>query len=78
MEVLLKDYLNVQTKMSRTSDTYPSLTDRTNEANRWGADFLLSIHINAGKGNGYENYVYPGSIKSISYQTLSMKKSSRR
>lgn len=45
-------------KMSRTGDTYPSLTQRTNEANAWDADFFLSIHINAGGGHGYEDYRY--------------------
>ncbi|GGA30919.1 N-acetylmuramoyl-L-alanine amidase family protein [Psychrobacillus lasiicapitis] len=70
VEALLKEYHDVQTKMSRTGDTYPSLSDRTREANKWGADFLLSIHINAGGGNGYEDYVYPGSTKSIYYQNI--------
>jgi hypothetical protein len=27
-------------------------------ANAWGADFYLSIHINAGGGTGYEDYIY--------------------
>ncbi|MDI2588028.1 N-acetylmuramoyl-L-alanine amidase [Psychrobacillus sp. NEAU-3TGS] len=70
VDELLKEYQNVQTKMSRTGDTYPSLTDRTNEANNWGANFLLSIHINAGGGNGYEDYVYPDSTNSIAYQNI--------
>jgi N-acetylmuramoyl-L-alanine amidase len=56
--------------MSRTGDTYPSLSDRTSEANTWGADFFLSIHINAGGGNGYEDFVYPGDEKSIAYQNI--------
>ncbi|MFP7170752.1 N-acetylmuramoyl-L-alanine amidase [Terribacillus sp. 7520-G] len=47
-----------EVKMSRTGDTYPTLTQRTNEANAWGADFFLSIHINAGGGHGYEDYRY--------------------
>ncbi|MGE7779021.1 N-acetylmuramoyl-L-alanine amidase [Peribacillus sp. NPDC097264] len=55
---LLARYKNVSTKMSRTGDTFPSLSARTNEANAWGADFFLSIHINAGGGQGYEDYIY--------------------
>lgn len=70
VETLLKDYLNVQTKMSRTGDTFPSLSARTNEANKWGADFFISFHINAGGGAGYEDFVYPGSSKSIAYQNI--------
>ncbi len=54
----LDEYSNATVKMSRTGDTYPTLTQRTNEANAWGADFFLSIHINAGGGTGYEDFVY--------------------
>ncbi|MFJ7831823.1 N-acetylmuramoyl-L-alanine amidase [Peribacillus sp. NPDC097284] len=54
----LARYKNVSTKMSRTGDTYPSLSARTNEANAWEADFFLSVHINAGGGQGYEDYIY--------------------
>lgn len=70
VEALLKNYQDVQTKMSRTGDTYPSLSDRTNEANKWGADYFLSLHINAGGGTGYEDFVFTGSSKSIAYQNI--------
>src|SRR5690625_3525365 len=53
-------YTGHQVKMSRTSDATVSLSARTNEANNWGADFFLSIHINAGGGTGYEDYIYNG------------------
>src|SRR5690625_4189365 len=58
----LKDYKNVSVKMSRTGDTYPSLTQRTNEANAWGADAFVSIHINSGGGVGYEDFIYNGNV----------------
>ncbi len=48
-DYLQDNYKGVSIKMSRTGDTYPSLTQRTNEANKWGADVFVSIHINAGK-----------------------------
>lgn len=54
----LGEYKDVSVKMSRTGDSYPSLTDRTNEANAWGADLFLSIHINSSGGTGYEDYRY--------------------
>lgn len=54
----LQNYYHVQTKMTRNSDVYVSLPERTNIANQWGADFFLSIHINSGGGSGYEDYVY--------------------
>ncbi|MBD7945109.1 MULTISPECIES: N-acetylmuramoyl-L-alanine amidase [Psychrobacillus] len=68
--ILLAEYNNVTVLMSRTGDTFPTLQDRTNQANAWGADFFLSIHINAGGGTGYEDYVYPGSgTPTTTYQT---------
>lgn len=33
-------------KLSRYGDVTRSLSERTNEANRWGADILVSIHVN--------------------------------
>ncbi|MFP7445211.1 N-acetylmuramoyl-L-alanine amidase [Bacillus infantis] len=59
-DILITEYDNVSILMSRTGDQSLTLTQRTNAANSWGADFLLSVHINAGGGTGYEDYVYPG------------------
>lgn len=53
--------------MSRTADSYPTLSDRTNEANRHNADLFISIHVNAGGGAGIETWWYdkgPESVKS--------------
>lgn len=47
-------------KVSRSNDKTLSLKQRTDMANTWGADFFLSIHINAGGGTGYEDYIYVG------------------
>ena len=60
--ILLNTYENIEIKMSRTTDMTKSLSERTNEANSWGADYYLSIHINAGGGTaqGYEDYIYSG------------------
>jgi N-acetylmuramoyl-L-alanine amidase len=41
-------------KLSRDTDTYVSLTERCNMANDWNADIFVSIHHNAGGGDGYE------------------------
>lgn len=57
----IRDYLkgyNCKIKMSRTGDKTLSLAQRTNDANRWGADYFLSVHINAGGGTGYEDFIY--------------------
>lgn len=60
----LTTYNNVTTKLSRNRDKTLSLNSRTKMVNDWQADYLLSIHINAGGGTGYEDYIYNGSIKS--------------
>lgn len=40
-----------EVKLSRTTDTYLSLTGRANMANNWGADYFVSCHYNAGGGD---------------------------
>src|SRR5690625_7445648 len=54
----MNKYSGVSVKMSRTGDSYPSLSRRANMANSWGADLFVSIHINAGGGVGYEDYIH--------------------
>lgn len=52
-------------KLTRNSDTYPSLTERARVANTFGADIFISIHLNAGasKANGIETLAYRNSGK---------------
>ena len=52
---LLANY-DCQTKVTPGSNNSPA--DVAAEANKWGADLLVSIHNNAGKGDGYEALVY--------------------
>jgi N-acetylmuramoyl-L-alanine amidase len=71
----LKLYENIDVKMSRTTDKTVSLRQRTDEANAWGADYFLSIHINSATdaaANGYEDYIYNGpvSAKTVAYQNV--------
>lgn len=65
---LMGQYEGVQWKFSRLTDKALSLTERTNDANRWGADVLVSIHINAGGGKGFESFMYNGNFISVSQQ----------
>lgn len=51
-ELLLAKGFDV--KLSRESDVALSLTERTNMANAWGADYFISVHHNAGGGDGWE------------------------
>lgn len=68
-DLLQSQFEGVEVNMSRTTDTDVSLTERTNEANSWGADYFLSIHVNAfdGSAQGYEDYIH--SSLSSSSQT---------
>lgn len=55
---LLSKNLPVHVKMSRTADQTVSLSERTRLAHKWGADLFLSLHINAGGGSGYEDFIH--------------------
>ncbi|WP_017473280.1 N-acetylmuramoyl-L-alanine amidase [Amphibacillus jilinensis] len=55
---LLRRCQGVDVRMSRTTDQTVRLQQRTDDANQWGADYFLSIHINAGGGTGYEDFIY--------------------
>lgn len=59
---LLKSYQGTQVRMSRTTDKFVKLSDRSKDANDWEADFFLSIHLNAfnGVARGYEDFVFNG------------------
>lgn len=71
IQALLANYENAQVKLSRGDDRTLSLKQRTDMANVWGADYLLSIHINAGGGEGYEDFIYTSaSTKSVAYQNV--------
>lgn len=57
-DYLNKNYSGHVVRMSRTTDTTRSLRWRTQDANAWEANVLVSIHINAfnGKALGYEDF----------------------
>lgn len=57
---LQNDYEGIAILMSRSGDSYPTLTARTEKANAWGADFYLSVHVNSGGATGFESFIYPG------------------
>lgn len=64
IETQLKSYANVEVKLSRTDDQTVSLQQRTDMANSWGADVLLSIHLNSSSSSearGFESYRYPNA-----------------
>ncbi|MDW8514774.1 N-acetylmuramoyl-L-alanine amidase [Priestia flexa] len=58
------NYTGFTLQTTRTTDTFLSLSERASKANAWGADVFMSIHVNAGGGTGYEDYIYNGSVSS--------------
>jgi N-acetylmuramoyl-L-alanine amidase len=63
-DILKREYAGHALHLSRTTDRTLTLKQRTDKANRWGADYLVSIHINAGGGTGFESYIYNGTYGS--------------
>ena len=57
------EHYNVQTRI--TSGAVNSTGKVVEEANAWNADLLVSIHFNAGGGDGYEALVYGTKRKNL-------------
>ncbi|WP_339271766.1 N-acetylmuramoyl-L-alanine amidase [Paenibacillus sp. FSL K6-1330] len=56
---LESDYEGVQVELSRSTDVFLELKERTDAANKAVADLLVSIHCNAGGGaGGFESFRY--------------------
>lgn len=58
-ENLVEKY-EVNVSLTREDDKDVSLKDRVEMANKAEANFFLSLHVNAGGGEGYEDYIYSG------------------
>ncbi|WP_335582158.1 N-acetylmuramoyl-L-alanine amidase family protein [Paenibacillus yonginensis] len=58
VEKLLKNEPNIDYVLTRSGDTYPSLSDRTDLANKLKADAFVSVHGNSGpsSASGVETY----------------------
>ncbi|WP_110933248.1 N-acetylmuramoyl-L-alanine amidase family protein [Paenibacillus bouchesdurhonensis] len=69
---LESQYVGVQVLLSRSTDAYLTLKERTDKANAAGADLLVSIHCNAGGGaGGFETFRYTNaSSKSTAFQNV--------
>jgi N-acetylmuramoyl-L-alanine amidase len=66
---LLARELGISTLLTRDTDTYVALDERTARANAFGADLLISIHCNAsedGAGKGVMSFVLDGSRDALS------------
>ncbi|MBR3963886.1 MAG: N-acetylmuramoyl-L-alanine amidase [Clostridia bacterium] len=75
MEKILEEYDGIEVLRldDRTGEQLVELEERTDAANKWGADFYLAIHhnggINGGKGGGIVAYAHPkASAASFEWQ----------
>lgn len=61
---LRSNYYDVEVKLSRTTDKFVTLGNRSKMANEWGADYFVSLHTNAhnGSANGFESFIYNGGV----------------
>ena len=58
VEAYITNNYVVDVLMTRTGDATLTLTGRAAQANNAKADYFVSIHVNAGGGTGYEDYVH--------------------
>lgn len=71
-KLLEQDYEDVQVLLTRSTDVFYELSDRTKAANKAGADLLISIHCNAGGGSGgFESFRFTNAMTaSITLQNV--------
>jgi N-acetylmuramoyl-L-alanine amidase len=59
---ILKNYEDVETVLTRSSDIFVELSERANISNRNNCDCFLSVHINSGgtvtSARGYQDHIY--------------------
>jgi N-acetylmuramoyl-L-alanine amidase len=69
---MLEEYEGAEVFYTRTDDRYLSLEERAAIANKLKADLLISVHINAGGGTGFESFIYNGGVSqaTIAYQNV--------
>lgn len=63
MKTLLQNF-DCEVETSRESDVFLSLDERTQKANKWNADVLVSVHCNSAtttSARGFESFRYPNS-----------------
>lgn len=63
----MRDYLlaNYDCEIKMNPGTMGDLYTVCKEANAWGADLFVSNHFNAGKGDGYEVWVYSEARRAL-------------
>lgn len=72
MSYLSANYTGFEQRTSRTGDQSVELNSRDDLADNWGADVFVSVHINAGRGNGFETYIYSGNVSAATQSLQNM------
>lgn len=52
-------------EVKRGDSTKTSMEERVDESNKWGADYHIPIHTNAGGGQGTEVFAWPTTIDKV-------------
>ncbi|REB09583.1 N-acetylmuramoyl-L-alanine amidase [Sporosarcina sp. BI001-red] len=65
LKALLESYGHT-VKLSRSTDVFIALSERAQMANRWGADYFVSLHNNSATSDasGFETFIYNGNVSS--------------
>lgn len=67
--LLKEQYEDVQSLLTRSTDVFVDLKARTDFANNAKADVLVSVHCNAGGGEGgFESFIYNGTVSDVAIQ----------
>ncbi|MFJ8266816.1 N-acetylmuramoyl-L-alanine amidase [Peribacillus asahii] len=64
-EYLEDNYTGHEVQLTRSTDVFHELSKRAKIANDYDADVFISNHVNAGKGTGYESYVYTNASAAL-------------
>lgn len=68
MQYLEENHTGFEQRATRGHEQSLALSARDDAADAWGADVYISVHINAGRGTGFESYIY----KSTGASTVSL------
>lgn len=71
MAYLEKHYTGFEQRVNRTGDASQDLAKRDDAPDAWGADVFVSVHINAGKGTGFETFISNGAgSATVAFQNM--------
>ncbi|PEM65344.1 N-acetylmuramoyl-L-alanine amidase [Bacillus pseudomycoides] len=70
LQEILENQYNITVGMTRTTDTFLSLSARADKANAFGADAFVSLHCNSGGGYGFETFRMEGvnDARTVAFQ----------